>query len=104
MTDIIQEQGGFVDKYIGDAIVGVFGAPLDDPSHAENAVSAALRCRDRLHKLNREPTEWQRFTLHQAHRAQFRRRAGRQYRFAPALQLYGDGRHRERGVAARGRQ
>jgi adenylate cyclase len=65
MTDIIQERGGFVDKYIGDAIVAVFGAPLDDPNHAENAVSAALRCRDRLHKLNREPAEWQRFTLHQ---------------------------------------
>jgi class 3 adenylate cyclase len=65
MTDIIQEQGGFVDKYIGDAIVAVFGAPLDDPNHAENAVSAALRCRDRLHKLNREPAEWQRFTLRQ---------------------------------------
>jgi adenylate cyclase len=65
MTDIIQEQGGFVDKYIGDAIVAVFGAPLDDPSHAENAVGAALRCRDRLQKLNREPAEWQRFTLRQ---------------------------------------
>ena len=65
MTDIIQEQGGFVDKYIGDAIVAVFGAPLDDPNHAENAISAALRCRDRLHALNREPVEWQRFTLRQ---------------------------------------
>ncbi len=65
MTGIIQEQGGFVDKYIGDAIVAVFGAPLDDPNHAENAVSAALRCGDRLHKLNREPAEWQRFTLRQ---------------------------------------
>jgi adenylate cyclase len=65
MTDIIQEQGGFVDKYIGDAIVAVFGAPLDDPNHAENAISAALRCRDRLHKFNREPAEWQRFTLRQ---------------------------------------
>jgi class 3 adenylate cyclase/CHASE2 domain-containing sensor protein len=65
MTDIIQEQGGFVDKYIGDAIVAVFGAPLDDPNHAEHAISAALRCRDRLHKLNREPAEWQRFTLRQ---------------------------------------
>ena len=65
MTDIIQEQGGFVDKYIGDAIVAVFGAPLDDPNHTENAVSAALRCRDRLYRLNREPAEWQRFTLRQ---------------------------------------
>jgi adenylate cyclase len=65
MTDIIQEHGGFVDKYIGDAVVAVFGAPLDDPKHAENAISAALRCRDGLHKLNREPSEWQRFTLRQ---------------------------------------
>src|SRR5499427_9274337 len=65
MTDIIQEQGGFVDKYIGDAIVAVFGAPLDDPNHTENAVNAALRRRDRLYRLNREPVEWQRFTLRQ---------------------------------------
>jgi len=65
MTDIIQEQDGFVDKYIGDAIVAVFGAPLDDPDHARNAIVAALRCRDRLHRLNREPAEWQRFTLRQ---------------------------------------
>jgi adenylate cyclase len=65
MTDIIQEQGGFVDKYIGDAIVAVFGAPPDDPNHAQSAIGAALRCRDRLHKLNTEPAEWQRFTLRQ---------------------------------------
>ncbi|HTE77879.1 MAG TPA: adenylate/guanylate cyclase domain-containing protein [Xanthobacteraceae bacterium] len=65
MTDIIQEYGGFVDKYIGDAIVAVFGAPLDDADHAANAVSAALHCRERLHKLNHDPTEWQRFSLRQ---------------------------------------
>jgi len=53
MTDIIQECGGFVDKYIGDAIVAIFGAPLDDPDHAANAVRAALRCRERLDELNR---------------------------------------------------
>src|SRR6476660_2858579 len=44
MTDIIEAHGGFVDKYIGDAIVAVFGAPLDDPAHAKNAVAAALAC------------------------------------------------------------
>jgi adenylate cyclase len=43
MTDIIERHGGFVDKYIGDAIVAVFGAPLTDPAHATNAVHAALR-------------------------------------------------------------
>lgn len=65
MTDIIQEHGGLVEKYIGDAIFAVFGAPFDDPDHASNAVSAALRCRERLHRLNIEPAEWQRFTLRQ---------------------------------------
>jgi adenylate cyclase len=53
MTDIIEEHGGYVDKYIGDSIVAVFGAPVDDFDHARNAVRAALRCRARLEQLNR---------------------------------------------------
>jgi adenylate cyclase len=52
MTEIIEEHGGFVDKYIGDAIVGVFGAPADDAHHARSAVLAALRCRERLATMN----------------------------------------------------
>jgi adenylate cyclase len=52
MTDIIQDHGGFVDKYIGDAIVAVFGAPFDDKDHATSAVRAALRCCERLSELN----------------------------------------------------
>jgi len=52
MTDIIEEEGGFVDKYIGDAIVAVFGAPAEDPGHAASAVRAALRCRARLEEMN----------------------------------------------------
>ncbi len=48
MTAIVEEHGGFVDKFIGDAVVAVFGAPLDDPKHAENAVRAALKMRDLL--------------------------------------------------------
>jgi class 3 adenylate cyclase len=53
MTDIIEEHGGYVDKYSGDSILAVFGAPVDDADHARNAVRAALRCRDRLDDLNR---------------------------------------------------
>ncbi|WP_234685528.1 adenylate/guanylate cyclase domain-containing protein [Bradyrhizobium monzae] len=52
MTDIIESHGGYVDKYIGDSIVAMFGAPADDPDHARNAVAAALQCRDRLEELN----------------------------------------------------
>ena len=53
MTDIIEAHGGYVDKYIGDSIVAVFGAPVDDANHARNAVRAALMCRTRLDQLNR---------------------------------------------------
>ena len=52
MTDVIESHGGYVDKYIGDSIVAVFGAPADDPDHAANAARAALDCCARLTELN----------------------------------------------------
>lgn len=52
MTDIIEAHGGYVDKYIGDSIVAMFGAPADDPAHARNAVRAALKCHEKLADLN----------------------------------------------------
>lgn len=52
MTDIIEGHGGYVDKYIGDSIVAMFGAPADDPAHARNAVRAALKCHEKLAELN----------------------------------------------------
>lgn len=52
MTDIIESHGGYIDKYIGDSIVAMFGAPADDPAHARNAVRAALKCHERLAELN----------------------------------------------------
>ncbi|PWC44925.1 adenylate/guanylate cyclase domain-containing protein [Azospirillum sp. TSO22-1] len=42
MTDIVEKHGGFVDKYIGDAILAVFGAPMAGDNHARAAVDAAL--------------------------------------------------------------
>ena len=59
MTDIVEAAGGYVDKYVGDSIVAVFGAPVDDPDHARHAVQAALRCRDRLEALNRTTQAFQ---------------------------------------------
>ncbi|HLN11478.1 MAG TPA: adenylate/guanylate cyclase domain-containing protein [Xanthobacteraceae bacterium] len=59
MTDIIEENGGYVDKYIGDSIVAVFGAPVDDPDHARKAVRAALRCRACVEELNRKADAFQ---------------------------------------------
>jgi adenylate cyclase len=54
MTDIIERHGGYVDKFIGDSIVALFGAPADDPNHAANAARAALDCCAHLAELNRD--------------------------------------------------
>lgn len=65
MTDIVEAHGGFVDKYIGDAIVAVFGAPLDEPDHARQAVAAAVECQSRLAELNRSEATFRGRTLAQ---------------------------------------
>ena len=45
MTEVIQDTRGTIDKYIGDAIMAFWGAPLNDNEHAVHAAEAALRCR-----------------------------------------------------------
>jgi class 3 adenylate cyclase len=47
-VDVIFRHGGSLDKFIGDAIMAFWGAPLDDPEHARNAVSCALDMADTL--------------------------------------------------------
>jgi len=48
MTDAVLETHGTVDKYIGDAMVAFWNAPLDDPDHTPHAVAAALTMRAAL--------------------------------------------------------
>ena len=52
MVTIVMHEGGVVDKYIGDAIMAVFGAPVPKPEDATNAVRAAVRMREALQRLN----------------------------------------------------
>jgi len=42
MTEIIFDHRGTIDKYVGDMIMAFWGAPLEDPDHARNAIDAAL--------------------------------------------------------------
>jgi adenylate cyclase len=52
MTDLLLERHATIDKYIGDAILAFWNAPLDDPDQHENAARAALEMLDRLEQLN----------------------------------------------------
>ena len=52
MTEVIRGKRGTLDKYIGDAIMAFWGAPVDDPEHARHAVLAALDMQARLPSLN----------------------------------------------------
>ena len=54
LTNAILDRKGTIDKYMGDAIMAFWNAPLDDPRHALNAVEAALDMLDRIEGLNRE--------------------------------------------------
>src|SRR5437763_3682276 len=54
MTEVIQAAQGTIDKYIGDAIMAFWGAPLLVPLHAKAACRAALAMRERLGRFNAE--------------------------------------------------
>jgi adenylate cyclase len=49
-TELILEYGGYVDKFIGDAVLGVFGVPIFHADHAERAVKAAVVMQKKLRK------------------------------------------------------
>jgi adenylate cyclase len=52
MTKVIIGQGGIIDKYIGDAILAEFGAPIQIENHADAAVTTALLMQKRLKELD----------------------------------------------------
>ena len=51
MTNIIHDEGGTIDKYEGDAIMAVFGAPIAHGNHAYNSCASALEMQEQLKTL-----------------------------------------------------
>ncbi|MBT6095642.1 MAG: adenylate/guanylate cyclase domain-containing protein, partial [Rhodospirillaceae bacterium] len=70
MGEAISEQNGVIDKFIGDAIMAMWNAPLLNSHHVSDACSAALRASRSSNELNAElaannfPELWTRFGLH----------------------------------------
>jgi adenylate cyclase len=53
MVDIVFRHKGTVDKFVGDMVMALYGAPLDDPGHAEHAVATAIEMVRELGELNK---------------------------------------------------
>ncbi|MET4066044.1 adenylate cyclase [Bradyrhizobium sp. S3.2.6] len=54
LTDVIIEEKGYVDKYMGDAIMAFWNAPLDDAEHQVNACEAAIQMLEKIDVVNKE--------------------------------------------------
>ncbi|OIR02300.1 adenylate cyclase 1 [mine drainage metagenome] len=53
-VEVVFRHGGSLDKFIGDAIMAFWGAPLDDPDHARHAVEAAIEMGEVLQRFKKE--------------------------------------------------
>src|SRR5438552_557931 len=62
-SDAIFSQDGTIDKFVGDAVMAFFGAPIDQPDHPARAAAAALKLREEIAAWNRERVAQQSFPV-----------------------------------------
>ncbi len=102
MSLVIRNHRGTLDKYMGDAIMAFWGAPVADPQHASHALAAALAMQAELARLNPvfKARGWKEIKIGVGveHRPDERRGHG----LAAPQGLHGHGRRGESRVAARG--
>ncbi len=104
MSDAIMDHGGTLVAYMGDGIMAVFGAPIEQDDHADRALAAAREMLEvRLERFN----EWMqvagaRRRLPDGHRLEQRIRHVGQRRLRAPPRVHGDRRHHQHRVAARG--
>ena len=93
MTEIIFAHGGTLDKYIGDGLMALFGAPTATPKTPLNAVKAAVAMQKRMATLNDELGAEGYAADRGRHRASHGRSDDRLHRLRTAFGIHGDRRY-----------
>ncbi len=101
MVEIVFRNGGTVDKFVGDMVMALFGAPVDDVDHADDAVTTAVEMVRELGELNRRWASRGARPARHRHRREFGRHDCRKHRFLGDHELHGDRRQRQPGRQAR---
>ncbi len=104
MVEVVFQHGGMLDKYIGDAIMAVFGTALSDASDPDNALVVATEMIRELKHFNQRRQETRSGADRDRHRHCDRGGPGRFARVAPSPRVHGDRRQCEPRRPARRRQ
>ncbi len=95
LTDVVVQNGGLVNDFIGDGLVVLFGAPMHQADHADRAVAAALAMDKRGQRFQCRACGARHRVGPYPHRRAYRHGAGRQYRHARQAEIRRAGRYAE---------